>query len=198
MNRRRRRLWRRCARRSGQILRDGRLDDRGGGPAAGRLRRDAAHEPPSRRRTGGVMTKAVYPAATRGSTSSRGPDGSDLTAIKEIPSAGKNRNDQLRAVAPPSSSCCPTGSKLLRIQDLAPMGPCTTQAFQAPFACPIGDPVSRRSSMKPSLQTFIVVAALAFSPCHASAVTAQAAHFTHGAAEGGQVMTNRSELPIGG
>ena len=51
--------------------------------------------------------------------------------------------------------------------------------------------------MTPRLQTSIVVAALALSLCHASEVKAQVAHYTHGAAEGGQVMTNRSEVSIG-
>jgi hypothetical protein len=44
--------------------------------------------------------------------------------------------------------------------------------------------------MKPRLHLFILVVALALR--QASAVMAQEAHFTHGAAEGGQVRTNRS------
>ena len=52
--------------------------------------------------------------------------------------------------------------------------------------------------MNPRRQTFIVVAALAWIPCYASAVEAQQAHFTHGAAEGGEITTNRAEVPVGG
>jgi hypothetical protein len=45
--------------------------------------------------------------------------------------------------------------------------------------------------MKPGLHTFIVLAALAVSQWHSSVLMAQEARFTYGAAEGGQVVTNR-------
>jgi len=51
--------------------------------------------------------------------------------------------------------------------------------------------------MQPRHQTVIVVGALALSLCHAIAVMAQQAYFTHGAALDGQAMTNRSDLSIG-
>jgi hypothetical protein len=53
--------------------------------------------------------------------------------------------------------------------------------------------------MTPRLHPFIVVVALALSHWQASAVMAQVGelHFTHGAAEGGQVRTNRSAVAIG-
>ena len=46
--------------------------------------------------------------------------------------------------------------------------------------------------MKPRLHPCIVVAALAVSPWPSSAVMAQAVSFSHGAVEGGQVLTDRS------
>jgi hypothetical protein len=50
--------------------------------------------------------------------------------------------------------------------------------------------------MKPSLQTLIVVAALALSHWHSSAVMAQVASFSHGAVEGGRVITDSSQIQI--
>jgi hypothetical protein len=49
--------------------------------------------------------------------------------------------------------------------------------------------------MKPNLQTLIVVAAVAVSPWHSS-VMAQVASFSHGAAEGGRILTNSSRTAI--
>lgn len=46
--------------------------------------------------------------------------------------------------------------------------------------------------MRPRLHPYIVVAALAASPWPSSAVMAQVAVFSHGAVEGGQVVTDRS------
>jgi hypothetical protein len=50
--------------------------------------------------------------------------------------------------------------------------------------------------MKSRLQTLIVVAALALFHWHVSAVMAQELHFSHGAVEGGRVITNRSQIQI--
>jgi hypothetical protein len=48
--------------------------------------------------------------------------------------------------------------------------------------------------MTPRLHALVVVVTLALSPWQTSAVMAQERHFTHGAAEGGQVITNRDRL----
>ena len=50
------------------------------------------------------------------------PEGSDLTAMEDIPSTGKDWNDQLEAVAPPLFFLLPYGVKASKHSGLSPHG----------------------------------------------------------------------------
>jgi hypothetical protein len=71
------------------------------------------------------------------------------------------------------------------IVDLAPVG---TRSIALNWV--------RRCFMSPRPHTFIVAAALALSHWHSSAVMAQVASFSHGAVEGGRVITDSSKIQI--